>query len=72
MTSIPMRIIKIMLPSLINLMLCELVLIINMIFVGQFNNERILAGIGLANSLMVCLPITVTIGVSSVLETFVS
>ena len=72
MTSIPLRIMKIMLPSLINLMLCELVLVINMIFVGQFNDERMLAGIGLVNSLIVCLPITVTIGVSSVLETVVS
>ena len=72
MMSIPIRIWSIMLPSLINLMLYELVFMINMVFVGKFNDERLLAGIGLANSLIVCFPITVTIGVSSVLETFVS
>ena len=72
MTTISKRIMKIMVPSVINLMLCELVLVTNIVFVGRFSNETILAGIGLANSLIVCFPITVTIGVSSVLETFVS
>ena len=61
-----------MLPNLISLFLYESILIINMIFIGKLNDEKILAGFGLANSLIICLPVTITIGVSNVLETFVS
>ena len=61
-----------MIPSLINLLLAEMVSQINVVFVGKLNNESALAGIGLATALIYCLPVSLTFGMASVLETMVS
>ena len=61
-----------MIPSLINLLLAEMVSQINIVFVGKLNNESALAGIGLATALIYCLPVSLTFGMASVLETMVS
>ena len=61
-----------MLPSLINLLLAEMVTQINIIYVGKLNDENKLAGIGLATALIYCLPVSLTFGIASVLETMVS
>ena len=62
----------IMVPSLVNLVLAELVSQINIIFVGRLDNQEALAGIGLATALIYCLPVSLTFGIASVLETMVS
>ena len=41
-------------------------------FVGKLNDESALAGIGLATALIYCLPVSLTFGMASVLETMVS
>ena len=61
-----------MLPSLINLLLAEVVSQINVVFGGKLNNQSALAGIGLATALIYCLPVSLTFGMASVLETMVS
>jgi Na+-driven multidrug efflux pump len=61
-----------MLPSLLNVFLQEIILQINIIYVGKFNNEKMLDGIGLANTLISCTSMSMTVGLSGVLETFVS
>ena len=45
---------------------------VNIIYASRFNNEKILAGMGLANTLINCTTITLTYGLSGVLETYVS
>jgi multidrug resistance protein, MATE family len=55
-----------------NLVLAELILQINTIFVGRLNDEGMMAGIGLANSLIQTIPLSLTYGISGVLETLVS
>ena len=66
------QILIIMLPSLLNVFLQEIILQINIIYAGKFNNEKMLDGIGLANTLISCSTMSITVGLSGVLETFVS
>ena len=66
------QILIIMLPSLLNVFLQEIILQINIIYAGKFNNEKMLDGIGLANTLISCSSMSITVGLSGVLETFVS
>ena len=66
------NILKIMIPSFVNLVLAELLFQINIIFVSKLNDESMLAGIGLANAIIYCFPLSLTYGISSVLETLVS
>ena len=61
-----------MIPSLINLVLSDLIQSLNLVFAGRLHDESILVGIGLANSLITGLPMTITLGISSVIETLVS
>ena len=61
-----------MIPSFINLVLAELLFQINLVFVSMLNDENMVAGIGLANAIIYCFPLSLTYGVSSVLETLVS
>lgn len=61
-----------MLPSLVNLALAELVLQINLIYVGKLNDVEMLAGVGLASTLICAIPLSLTLGISGVLETLVS
>jgi Na+-driven multidrug efflux pump len=67
-----LAILVIMVPSVINLVLSEMVSQINVVHVGKLNDVSALAGIGLATSLIQCLPISLTYGIASVLETMVS
>jgi len=50
----------------------ESIWLINIIYVGRLINEHMLGGIGLANSLFISIPLAVTLGISSALETLVS
>lgn len=59
-------------PSMVNLFLQEGLLQINIIYAGKLNNDQMLAGMGLANTLINCTTISITYGLSGVLETFVS
>lgn len=65
-------ILKIVIPTLINFYLEEFVNQINMVYVGHLEDTSMLAGLGLANSLIIGLPISITWGISGVLETLVS
>ncbi len=66
------RITKAMIPATLNLMLSSVPIQINIMFAGKFNDKEILAGIGLATSLIQCFPYTITIGFGGALETLVS
>ena len=66
------QILIIMLPSLLNVFLQEIILQINIIYAGKFNSEKMLDGIGLANTLIGCSTMSITVGLSGVLETLVS
>lgn len=59
-------------PSLFNLIMTELVVYINMIFIGKLNNEEMIAGVGIAYALICGCAVSLTLGLSGVLETLVS
>lgn len=61
-----------MAPSVLSMAIAELILHINVMFVGRLNAEEKLAGIGLANSIVCSVPLALTYGLSGVLETLVS
>ena len=61
-----------MIPSFINLVLAELLFQINIIYVGKLSDNNMLAGIGLAKAIIYCFPLSLTYGISSILETMVS
>jgi Na+-driven multidrug efflux pump len=67
-----MRIMKIMIPSIINLVLSDFISAINLVFAGRLGDERLLVGIGMANTLIACFPMMITMGISSSIETLVS
>jgi len=50
----------------------ELILQLNIFYVGRLGDEYMLSGIGLANALINCIVLSVTFGISGVLETLVS
>ena len=55
-----------------SMVIAELILHINVMFVGRLNDDEKLAGIGLANSIICSVPLALTYGLSGVLETLVS
>lgn len=55
-----------------NLVLAELILQIDTVVVGRLGNEDMMAGLGIANSLIQMIPLCLTYGISGVLETLVS
>ena len=59
-------------PSVMSMVIAELILHINVMFVGRLNDKEKLAGIGLANSIICSVPLALTYGLSGVLETLVS
>jgi len=61
-----------MAPSVLTLIMSEMMWQINIIYVGKLGDELKLGGIGLANSLFCSIPLAVTYGISGVLETLVS
>jgi len=61
-----------MIPSLINLVLSDCIYAINLVFAGRMNDQRLLVGIGMANTLITCFPAMITMGISSSIETLVS
>ena len=61
-----------MIPSFFNLLLTEIIYQINIMNIGKLGDENKLAGCGLAASLISSLPLSLTYGTSSVLETLVS
>lgn len=61
-----------MLPAFLTQLLGELVWMINIWYVARLGDEHMLAGIGLANSMSVSIPLALTYGLSGVLETLVS
>jgi len=65
-------IMMIALPSLMTMILGELIWIINIFYVARLGDENMLAGMGLAFSLSVAIPLALTYGISGVLETLVS
>lgn len=54
-------------PSMISLMLCEVVLQTNIIYVGKLNDVEEMAGMGIVYLLTNSFPISLTYGVSGVL-----
>ena len=65
-------IMMIVIPSCLTLFMSEMVWQINIVYVGQLNDEAMLGGIGMANSLCCSIPLAITYGISGVLETLVS
>ena len=63
---------SIFISSVLTLVMTESIWLINIIYVGRLINEHMLGGIGLANSLFISIPLAVTLGISSALETLVS
>ena len=61
-----------MIPSMMTLFVSEMQWQINIIYVGRMNNENMLSAIGLCNQLFLSIPLAVTYGTTSVLETLVS
>lgn len=60
------------LPSLANLVVDELVDQFNISYAGHLDNRQMLCGIGLAQSMVLMLPWSITTGASCTLETYVS
>ena len=65
-------ILSIMVPSMMTLLIAEMQWQINIIYVGRLNDENKLSAIGLCNQLFLSVPLAVTYGTTSVLETLVS
>jgi Na+-driven multidrug efflux pump len=65
-------ILKIAIPSLMTLVLGELIWITNITYCARLGDEHMLSGLGLAFSLSVAIPLSLTYGLSGVLETLVS
>jgi Na+-driven multidrug efflux pump len=61
-----------MMPCMVNMLLQEGLLQVNIIYASKLNDVNMLAGMGLANTLINCTTISITYGLSGVLETFVS
>lgn len=70
--AITKSIMGIMVPSVLNLVMSELIWQLNIYYVGRLGDEQMLGGIGLANSLVIAMVLSVTFGISGVLETMVS
>ena len=62
----------IMLPSFFNLFLTEIMYQINIANIGHLGNDAMLAGVGLSDSIVTSLSLSITYGTSTVLETLVS
>ena len=69
--SIVYSVLHIMVPSLVNLLISEFVYQINVVYISSLNDEKVLAGVGLAISLYCTLPFAVSVGTAGVLETLV-
>lgn len=66
------ELLKIAVPCAIGLVLSELPFQTILVYVGKLGDKQQLAGAGLAVSMINCLCLSVTVGISSVLETLVS
>lgn len=67
-----LRLLQIAVPSGIGLVLSELPFQTMLVYIGKLGDKEMLAGAGLAISMINCLCMAVTVGISSVLETLVS